>query len=531
MPESLSDFLNSTTSYAQQIMQNAGGSTSFGYAGSAASDAEQPMLEGEERTVGIIVKADPTIQLPEIQLFMNNPGDEIPDDDPEPTSDTDMQQTKITGIIAPLVKINDMAVPFSSVVSMELTCSKVPAVTLVVNDSMGLIKTFDKPRPDNSLQIQILPPFAGAYKKINLPFYITSSDIDGDSITLSAVYNIPGWHDNVMKAYGELTTYEFFEQVAKDYQLGFASNIDSTDDKRWIYVAETKMASALTQECKFGGQSGQVLDWWIDYWNNLNLVDVSERNNTIDRKEDMQVWILPSRQPRTEAVDKNVPFKTEAMVTNNEVFRNMQSYVSEYSSETNMAGNLAGTDRVVEFYMTDDLATDSYLLQDKDVTKNIYLKYDYIGENFGPHEYLLQSSERAAHLRKLSQQKISVDLFTPSLALARGTKVNFYWYHADEMTKNTKFADVESNIELPQDKLEKDPETGQEPDKIDDEMIIDKQISGQYYIESSDFYYDFNSEGYNWRHHLVLTRPADQEERFYWDDITNKTPDTLYKAE
>jgi hypothetical protein len=55
-------------------------------------------------------------------------------------------------------------------------------------------------------------------------------------------------------------------------------------------------------------------------------------------------------------------------------------------------------------------------------------------------------------------------------------------------------------------------------------MVIDKQISGQYYIEQSDFIYNFNGGGYNWQHRLTLTRPADQEERFYWDDITTEKP-------
>ena len=488
--------------------------------------------ESAGSTPGITVKFDPTLELPEIKMFLNNPG---PDETDGPADDSSMQQTKITGIIAPLVKINDQPIPVNSVISMELTCAKVPTVTLSVEDKMGLIETFDKPRPDNAyMQIQILPPFDNAYKKVNIPFYITDSEIDNESrtITLSGVYDVKGWHDNKMKAYGQVTTYEFFEQVAKDYQLGFASNLSGTDDRRWIYVPQAKVASILTQECKFGGggdteeegEKAVMLDWWIDYWNNLNLVDIRERNNTIDKKEDMQVWILPSRQPKTETTDVNEPFKTEAMVTNNEVFRDTQAYVSQYQSQNNSGGNLSGSDRVIEFYKTEDLETDNYLLQDKDVVKNIYLRYDYIGENFGDYSYLLHGSCRSAFMKKINSQKIIVDLFTPSLALAKGTKVNFYWYKVQEMTSDTKFADVETNIETPDNVTEKNEYTGLEPGKIPDDMVIDKQISGQYYIEQSDFIYNYNGGGYNWQHRLTLTRPADQEERFYWDDITTEKP-------
>lgn len=487
--------------------------------------------ETQEKNVGVTVKFDSTLELPEIKMFLYNPGEGETDG---PVSDSHMQQTKITGIIAPLVKINDQTIPVNSVISMELTCNKLPTVTLAVEDKMGLIEMFDKPRPDNAyLQIQILPPFDNAYKKINMPFYITDSEIDHETrtLTLSAVYDVKGLHDNKMKAYGEITTYEFFEQVAKDYQLGFASNLNGTDDKRWIYVPQAKIASILSQECKFGGGGEDkdsdnpiMLDWWIDYWNNLNLVDIRERNNTIDDKKDMQVWILPSRYAKTETTDTNEPFRTEAMITNSDVFRDTQAYVSKYNAQTNSSGNLGGSDRVVEFYKPEDLVTDNYLLQDKDIVKNIYLRYDYIGENFGDYNYLLHATCRSAFLKKINSQKIIVDLFTPSLGLMRGSKVNFYWYRVQEMTDDTKFADLESNVETPDNVTYKNPETGLEASKVPDDMVIDKQISGQYYIEQSNFFYDYNGGGYNWRHQLVLTRPADQEERFYWDDITTEKP-------
>lgn len=475
---------------------------------------------GSDKTVGVVVKFDHSLDLPEIKMFLNNPGETESDD---PADDSSMQQTKITGIMAPLVKVNDMSVPIDSLISMELKCAKVPSVSLAINDSMGLIETFDKPRPDSQkLQIQILPPFENAYKKINIPFCITSTDIQDGTIYIDAVYDIPGLYDNKMKAYGELTTYEFFEQVAKDYRLGFASNLSGTDDKRWIYVPQAKIQSILTQECKLGGGDPTVmLDWWIDYWNNLNLVDIKERNDRIDSKEEMQVWILPSRQPKTETTDVNEPFRTEAMVTNNEVFRDTQAYVSEYTTMTTVPRE---SDRVVEFYRMEDLETDSFLLQNKDIVDNIYLRYDYAGENFGEYQYLLQSACRSAFMKKINCQKIAVDLFTPSLAMARGTKVNFYWYNVKDLTAETKFSDAESNIALPENITEKDTDTGMEPDKVPDDMVIDKQLSGQYYIEESNFFYDFNGGGYNWRHQLILTRPADQEERFYWDDITTAKP-------
>lgn len=473
-----------------------------------------------ENYKGIVVVFDNTLQLPEIKMFLNNPdSDEV--DKKDAAEYTNLQQSKTYGIQAPLVKVNEFTIPFNDVLEMDLTCKKIPQVNLVIRDRLDLVKTFDKPNAEHGkLQIQILPPFEDAYKKVNLTFYIQNTEIDGDEISIKAIYDIPGWHDNKMKAYGQVTTYEFFESVAKEHKLGFATNVTATDDKRWIYVPNTKIASILTQECSFGGDREVLLDWWIDYWNNLNLVDVRERNETIESIEDMQTWILASRYPKTETEEVSEPFRCEAMVTNNETFRDMQVYISDYQIQSSGAANLGGTDRVIEYYKNEDLLTESFCLQNKDIVDSVYLKYDYVGENFGEHQYLLQSECRSAYLRKINAQKLSVDLYMPSLAFSRGTKLNFYWYKTNDMTNLTEMSDLESNIQLPE-------STGVEvgdPDKADlsDNFIIDKQISGQYYIETSDFYYDYGDGAYDWRHHLVLTRPSDQEERFNWNDIATE---------
>jgi hypothetical protein len=44
------------------------------------------------------------------------------------------------------------------------------------------------------------------------------------------------------------------------------------------------------------GESGQsieskvMLDYWVDFWNNLNLVDVWERYTTVEPDENIKVW-------------------------------------------------------------------------------------------------------------------------------------------------------------------------------------------------------------------------------------------------
>ena len=462
-------------------------------------------------TTGVLLKFDPTIELPEIPQLFNNPS---PEEDPDLGTDTTMQQTKITGILSPLVKIGDTVVPFSSIGSMKLTDTPYPSVRLKITDNFELIKTFDKPTKDNILQIQIVPTFENAYKKINLTFWITDMKFSGPTMTVSAIYNVPKLHDNVLKAYGEITTYEFFEQVAKDLGLGFASNLESTDDKRWIYVPNEKISQALDRETLYGGNERQILTWWIDFWNCLNLVDVYERNNTIDK--DMKMWVLPRKMPETETGTNTEPMLLETMITNNDAFRDFQIYASEYSDSLSASTT---TDMIVSTYKIDEMMEENFNIMDGDVNNDIFTTFTYGGENFGSHSYIKQYYCRDMWMLKINNSTIKVKLPQPCLGLMKGHKVNFYWYMVNDFVDDTKNDDtVNSNIALPNDN-EKDLNSGLDPDKVDDKMIIDKQVSGQYYIVDTTIEYSLNGGSYNWSHTLILSRPEDQKEYFDWDSV------------
>lgn len=475
------------------------------------SSSTETTNENEEFNGGVILKFDPTIELPEIKQLLNNPS---PEEDPVDGDVTTMQQTKITGILAPLVKLGNTVIPFSAVGKMVLTDDPYPRVSMSITDSFDLIKTFDKPTRDNKLQIQIVPTFDNAYKKINLTFWIEDLSFKGNQIFLRAVYNIPSFHDNVLKAYGEVTTYEFFEQVAKDLQLGFASNLESTDDKRWIYVPNRKIYEAMTQECELGGGERQILSWWVDFWNCLNLVDIYERNNAIDKG--LQMWVLPRRFPETETGENTEPIKMETIITNNEIFRDFQIFASRYTDKLSL---VKITDKIVETYKIDDMEEDNFIIRDGDVNNDLFTNYEYGGENFGEYKYIKQKYCRDMWLSKVNNSTIEVTLGQPCLGLMKGHKVNFYWYTVNDFTKNTINDErVSGNIPLPED-ADVDESTSLPIDNQEDKMIIDKQVSGQYYITNTKISYELDGGSYNWYHTFTLSRPEDQKEYFDWDSI------------
>ncbi len=454
------------------------------------------------------LKFDNQLELPNIEMFEQNVG---LGDSEKDGADTDMVQTKLYGVTTPLIKVNNMVIPFNSIVSFVMKNEQVPTVEMAINDRMDIMETFDKPKSDNMIQVQILPPFDNAYKKINLTFFITSYRTHNRIIYIDATYIVPTLYDCVLKAYGKTTTYKLFESVAKQLKLGFCSNLENTDDERYIYIPNKQYIDSLNKEITYGGTERQDLEWWIDYWNNINLVDVAERMNTIDK--DLTIWVYPHRYFETDDVNSSEPILLPRTISNSIALRDIQTYVSDYKEEFDPGINMNGTDMIISSYTMKTCEENTMFLQDGDVKNDIYVKYEYLGENFGDYDYLTKSECRNMIMRKNSNNIISVKMFTPHLGLMKGHKVNFMWYKTGDIVQGISDSGIETN--MPAENTDQSSEQAEN-------FLLDKQISGQYYIKEVNLYYKYNSGAYNWVQELILARPSDQIEYYDFDDMANE---------
>ena len=453
----------------------------------------------------IQVKFDPTISIPDIKMPIYS---ETEENDPEGKnygSDYDtytVQQTKLDGVMVPLVRLDNQTIFFNQIVDMRLSCYRVPELDITIDDQLGLIKNLDNPSWDNTLQLQILPPFDGAYKKINLLFYITDIKIDGSIIRISATYHIPNLWDHKMKAYGEITTYEYMEQVAKEYGLGFCSNVDSTNDKRYIYNPMMNQIDHINQTVSYAhdGVSDDVMtkdvfEWWIDYWNNLNLVNVYTEYKEIlpEDNEYMQIWTV-DKDPHIAGDDKTQNLvKMLAVFSNSPILQQSQLFINEYIPEFSTIG---ATDQIFDTYSMKTLEQKTTLIENGDVKDNLQQGYTYGGEVFGDYDYLARRAAKNMLMSKINAQTIKVSIPMPTLGLIKGGKVNVWWYDSGNYITGpiteTVNDDIESNVELP-------------PSLPIDDMgwIINKMISGQYYISDMTFRYHTQ---FQWSQEFTLSR-------------------------
>lgn len=428
------------------------------------------------------------------------------------------QQTLVYGIQSPLIMVNNIVVDFSDVINFELKCVKdTPSIDLTIKDRYQLISMIDSPGIDNELRVQILPKFDNIYKKINLTFYITNSQIRGNYITISGIYKVPKFTSDNIKSFGEINTYQLFEKIAIDSQLGFATNVESNDiDKRYIYCDNKSYKDLLFSEIKKSGADLQIYDYWVDWWNNIVLVDLYERYNTIDKDKDLQIWIAGPNEETTEGIEIK-PQQVVATLNNHYSIKFSELYIQE-CNKINKPGQqvYSGTDRVYSVYEEDKNEYLDYLIQDGDAKKDIFTKFEYLGENYGSFNYLLAGKKRDTFLQKInSNETIEVILNTPLLGLMRGNKVNVLWYYNNSYVNEVRqgFDTIgvtnkqELNISIPNDgELETKSQDG--------EMILDKSVSGQYLIVGCKIKY-YNNK---WQYVLTLSRPTDSKTKLLKDE-------------
>ena len=209
------------------------------------------------------------------------------------TSDTtDKSQLQVFGIQVPLIMINNTVIDFDAVSYFSLKSNgPLPSLVMTVEDRYGLIGNIDKPKNDNEVRVQILPRFDNAYKKINMTFYMSNINVSGKFISLTCTYKLPKLTSSKFETYGELNTFDIFKTAAEETGLGFATNITAGSDNRYIYCDNKSWLDILNNEIQFSGIESQVLDWWIDFWDNINLADIYERYKATDSDEDIQVWV------------------------------------------------------------------------------------------------------------------------------------------------------------------------------------------------------------------------------------------------
>lgn len=460
------------------------------------------------------VKYDPTLEQSELIARLDNSSPDEAGDDYE-KNQVDLQQTSIYGIQCPIIGVNNIMIAYEDILSFELDdTNHIPKVSMHIIDRKSLIKYLDTPENDNELRVQILPPFDDAYKKINLTFLVSNFSMGsmGNDLYITGVYKLSKFTSSKFKSFGEVGIYDLFDQIASDSQLGFTTNTESGEDKRFVYCPYKSYQTIIEKEITHSGDETTIYDWWIDVWNYLNLANLYERYNAIDSEDDMKVWISGAVDEVSEGI-KLVPQEVPAELTNLFGSQESQLFVKDYRVINNPGINVRkGTDKVYSVYSMNKKEYEDTYISDGDVKKDIFENFEYRGEVYGEYDYITGGMMREPFLQKIKNNLVEVDLGQPLLGIQRGNHVVFACYYNDDSRDYPTTSLEEQGL------VDKNQETT--TPSIDlgmtgsDTFKLDISVSGQYMVLGN--VYKFANK--QWTHTVILTRPIEQKPKLIQDE-------------
>lgn len=474
----------------------------------------------------IEVIRDPNVELSPIVHNLTQPSST---EDPEANDNiSEIQQTKVAGILAPIIAVNGVAVDFSDVYSFELDYTgTVPRIKFSFRDRCKMLGRYSQPGNDSEIRVQILPPADNTYKKIDLVFMCTSISVEGETVTGEADYKLAKFTGSQFKALGQVSTYDLFDKISTETGLGFAANTAGTEDARYMQCQFESYKDIVEREMELScSDADHVYDWWVDVWNNLILCDLYDRINSEDEESDMMVWT-------TENIDNGsvheevTPIKTPAIFTNHPIRENSDLFVLDYDVQNDPASQATGNAVALSVYEENKKEYIDHFIADGDIQKNEFTQFEYAGEVYGDYNYLLARKAREIYIRKVKSEIITIHLNHPQLSINRGDQLRFVWYDPDTLDAINQDHLEEVGVIKGNDELStilgwvKDWDFSKE--LADNPLRINAQFSGQYTCIGQ--YISFNRDSMQWDCWLYLTRPASKRPKILnikSDDIKNE---------
>ena len=454
----------------------------------------------------IKVLRDPSLKKPKIEVLHNT----------EQEKDTMVDQTKVFGTMVPLISVDGIAIDFSEVQTLRIEntfSTKLPTCTFSFLDSKGLFKNYYSTKA-HYIQIIILPPFDNAYKKINLVFEISKFNVDSSTIAEisgTGIYKCNELYDSRFEFLGsDISTFELFNIISADTKLGLASNItESTiDDKRFINIPHISYKDLMDSEIsKSGANEKVVIDYWIDYWDYLNINNIYSLFNS-DKPELTKVWAA-SNNSAVSTTDNIEPVKVDMALSNHPALSGTDLFIKDHSIEQNITKvKNSGTSKVLSIYNNNtkewvDHTIEISLNEDSNksnknteysefLTEPTKTTFEYTGELYENYDSYFSSKARETYIKKITKEIHYFTLTRPILGILKGDTFEVHYFTNDSMNTDYREADEETRTYL-----KENENSGNTNDSLNNIENITKntEVSGIFKVLGSTIHFD-NSDGF-----------------------------------
>jgi hypothetical protein len=199
----------------------------------------------------------------------------------------------------PLVIVNGYAFTDKDISNFIIdSTDTVPTIVVTLVDNQGYFSVDTFPRDGDVLTVRISALQNNLYKDIRIDFDIDMvrtpqlSSVQYGGVTGGAKYTftgtmkVPTLYSEVCKSYPSGTSVDHLQSVASDLGLGFATNIDTADDKMNMLIANDSILDSIKKRVQHSYVSDDSFQTFsIDPYYYLNYVDL---NSMIESDEDFE---------------------------------------------------------------------------------------------------------------------------------------------------------------------------------------------------------------------------------------------------
>lgn len=232
----------------------------------------------------------------------------------------------------PFVYYNGLPIGYKDVKRVNLYHRGIlPSIEITFVDTWGLFRQDAFPYDDTLITIY-LNSRSKNLRSIHMDFKILDFKDNGDnSYTINGICNIPEIYLRKFNSYSKKTSHEALQEVAKQCNLGFCSNIQNSDDKMsWINTGlmvkdfiENVINNSYVSETSFQHV-------YIDFYYNICYVDIYkeiERDVSDDKMIASFGYKFLSAEEENEEIDEKV---VDMVLLNDKSVKDSNSFIFEF---------------------------------------------------------------------------------------------------------------------------------------------------------------------------------------------------------
>ena len=194
------------------------------------------------------------------------------------------KQTKAIGTLKPFILVNSYQFGPEDILSFDLDCSGVvPKCEVTVKDNKNAFQVESYPRDGDFFTILLNSKHQETFKSIHMDFDIveieTSPEVEGGNptITLDGIAKIPRLFAEDCQNLDADNSLNHLELVARDLELGLATNVEAPDDNQprlQAYITYADFIKEIVEDSYISDDA--FTKYYIDQYYYLTYVNINK---------------------------------------------------------------------------------------------------------------------------------------------------------------------------------------------------------------------------------------------------------------